>query len=237
VHATTTPTTDTRTRLQPFFLAVPFTAVITGAMNLSDFLPLSAAVAVGAEGMTEQRLVPGHPLVPHGRQVVQPRSRHRADECRGGPWRLCRRSSRRSGTTTTDPDRSGRRGRPCASPQQVPPRHPVPQRVRMHRLLLPAVHGSSVRDGRNDAVILRASALARHRSRRPRTLAFLRRQHPNTAETLTYRSVRFSFPTRLLPRSSRMNAAASACALGEPGSGVRAGGRTGQPRVAHEESP
>jgi hypothetical protein len=34
--------------LTPFLLAVPFTATITGAFNLSDFLPFPVAVAVGA---------------------------------------------------------------------------------------------------------------------------------------------------------------------------------------------
>ena len=34
--------------LTPFLLAVPFTASITGAFNLSDFLPFPVAVAVGA---------------------------------------------------------------------------------------------------------------------------------------------------------------------------------------------
>jgi hypothetical protein len=34
--------------LAPFLLAVPFTATITGAFNLSEFLPVPVAVAVGA---------------------------------------------------------------------------------------------------------------------------------------------------------------------------------------------
>ncbi|HZE39422.1 MAG TPA: hypothetical protein VE172_11490 [Stackebrandtia sp.] len=38
----------TRKRLQPFYLAVPFTAIITGWFNLSDSLPVPVAVLAGA---------------------------------------------------------------------------------------------------------------------------------------------------------------------------------------------
>jgi hypothetical protein len=55
MHTATPPTTNrtpptrrSRQALYPFMLAVPFTTVILGLMNLSDHLPLPAALTIGA---------------------------------------------------------------------------------------------------------------------------------------------------------------------------------------------